>query len=327
MTEQRLRIAVIGVGAVGGYFGGQLAHAGVDVVFVARQETLRRLRASGLKVESPRGDLALKHVQVTDEIASVGLVDVVIVAVKAWQVPEVAQGLGPLLGPDTAILPLQNGIEAVEQLAGVCGKEHVLGGTCRIVAQQVEPGRIRDTGVEPFIALGELDDHRSPRAVTLVETLQRAGIACHIPENIQTSIWKKFMFIAPVSGVGSVARVPLGALRTQPETRALIEQAAREVEALAHARQVPLPANVVEQTLAFLDGVPAEATTSMQRDVMTGRISELEALNGAVVRAGRATEVATPVNAFLYAALLPQEVQARRVSNQSRHPRGANSNR
>jgi len=316
MAEPGVRIAVIGTGAVGGYFGGRLAQASVDVVFVARGETLRRLRESGLRVESPLGDLELAHVEATDELAAVGSVDVIIVAVKAWQVPEVAQSIGPLLGADTAILPLQNGVEAAAQLAEVCGQGHVLGGTCRIVAQQLAPGRIRAAGVEPFIALGELDNRRTPRVSALLATLQQAGIASHIPVDIHTSIWKKFVFIAPVSGVGAVARAPVGVTRTQPETRALIEQAAREVEEVAAAKGVSLPADVVERTLAFLDGMPAEATTSMQRDVAAGRPSELEAINGAVVRLGQVVGVATPVHRFLYAALLPQESQARQVRSQ-----------
>ena len=320
MTGRSLRIAVIGAGAVGGYFGGRLAQAGVDVVFLARGEILRRLRESGLRVENAQEDIDLVQVQATDDIASIGQVDVVVVAVKAWQVPEVAGTIIPLLKADTAILPLQNGVEAAEQLAAVCGEAHVLGGTCRIVARQVEPGWISEAGVEPFIALGELDSHPSPRATTLVDTLKRAGIACHIPPDIHTSIWKKFMFIAPVSGVGAVARVPLGVLRNRHETRELIKQAAREVQALAAARRVVLPADILEQTLAFLDGVPAEATTSMQRDVAAGRPAELEAINGAVVRLGADAGVATPVHRFIYAALLPQEDQARRLHNQSQVP-------
>ncbi|UCC31139.1 MAG: 2-dehydropantoate 2-reductase [Phycisphaerales bacterium] len=306
-----MRVAVFGVGAVGGYFGGRLARRGNAVIFIARGETLRALRRDGLRVDSPNGDIHLPEVEATDAIEKVGAVDAVLVTVKAWQVPEAAEAIRPLVTPRTAILPLQNGVEAADQLAEVHGRQQVLAGTCGIVAMKVAPGHVKHVGVDPFIALGHLDNHSSEQATALLETLLQAGIGAHIPDDIHTSIWKKFLFIAPVSGVGAVARAPLGVVRSVPETRELIVEAMREVSALAAAKEITLPADAVEKATAFLDDVAAEATSSMQRDIMEGRPSELESINGAVVRIGQAVNVPTPVNRFIYASLLPMEREAR----------------
>lgn len=302
---------MFGAGAVGGYFGGRLAQAGNAVTFIARGDTLRALRRDGLRVDSPNGDIHLPEVEATDAIEEVGVVDAILVTVKAWQVPEVAKTIRPLVTPRTMILPLQNGVEAADQLAEVHGRQQVLAGTCGIVAMKVAPGYIRHVGVDPFIALGHLDNHSSEQATALLETLRQAGIGAHIPDDIHTSIWKKFLFIAPVSGVGAVARAPLGVVRSVPETRELIVEAMREVSALAAAREITLPANAVQKAMAFLDDMAAEATSSMQRDIMEGRPSELESISGAVVRIGQTVDVPTPVNRFIYASLLPMERQAR----------------
>lgn len=310
MTKDELRIAIVGVGAIGGYFGARLAAAGHPVTFIARGETLRTLRDDGLHIESPNGDLTLSNVETTDRPSDVGHVDVVIVAVKTWQIPEVAEALRRLIGPHTAVLPLQNGVEAADQLAAVLGREHVLGGTCRIVALKVAPNRIKHIAVEPFIALGELDNRQSDRSAALVQTLQSAGIAAKNPPDIHVSIWNKFLFIAPVSGVGAVTRAPLGALRSVPETRELVRRAMKEVYAVAIAKGVKLANDAVDKTMAFLDGMLPEATSSMQRDIVQGRPSELEAINGAVVRIGQDLGIDTPVNQFIYASLLPLEAKA-----------------
>lgn len=315
MDSGGLRIAVVGVGAVGGYFGGRLLQAGESVSFVARGKTLRALRANGLRLESPQGNAVLSNLEATDSPVEIGAVDVVIVAVKAWQVPGIAESIHPLVGRDTVILPLQNGVEAADQLAAVCGKERVLGGICRIVAAADGEGHVKHVGVEPFIALGELDNHRSSRTARLVETLRRAGIAADNPADIQASIWKKFLFIAPVSGVAAVARAPLGVIRAIPETRSLVEQAMGEVSDLARSKRISLSAHSMRKTLEFLDTMPAESTCSMQRDIMGGRPSELDAINGAVVRLGRVLGIDTPVNQFIHASLLPTEVKAREVES------------
>ena len=307
-----LRIAVFGTGGVGGYFGGRLAEAGFDVVFIARGEHLQAIRERGLRVESVKGDFVVHPAQATDNPAEVGPVDAVLVTTKAWQLPAAAQAMRPLVGPQTMVVPLLNGVEAPDILAEILGPEPVLGGLCKISAFRAAPGVIRHVGVEPEVVFGELDGRRSER----VERLRRAFAACRgvtviVPENIRAAMWAKLTFIAPFSAVGAVTRAPAGVIRRLPETRHLLEAAMREVVAVAQGLGVALPAEAANRALAFTDGLEPHVTASMQRDIMEGRPSELEAQTGAVVRLGRKTGVPTPVNDFLYAALLPQERKAR----------------
>jgi len=306
-----MRIAVFGTGAVGGYFGGRLAQAGEDVVFIARGAQLQALRERGLRVESPKGDFSVHPAQATGDPAQVGTVDAVLVGVKAWQVPEAAEAMRPLVGPDTFVVPLQNGVEAPGQLAAVLGAEYVLGGLCRIVSFLVEPGHVRHAGLEPYVAFGELDDRPSERAERLRAAFARAGVTAEVPSDIRVAMWGKFLFIASFSGVGAVTRAPAGVLRSLPETRRLLEQAMHEVLAVAHARGIALPEQSIPNTMALIDGLLPEGTASMQRDIMAGRPSELESQNGAVVRLGQEVGVATPLHAFIYHSLTPLELRAR----------------
>ena len=306
-----MRVAVVGVGGVGGYFGGRLAVGGQDVTFIARGATLAALRERGLIVESVKGDFTVRPVKATDAPREVGPVEVVLVGVKAWQVPAAAAEVPPLIGPDTVVVPLENGVEAADQLAAVLGGAAVAGGVCRIVAFQVAPGHVRHAGLEPTVVFGERDRRASPRLERLRRAFEAAGVTATIAPDVDIAIWEKFLFIAALSGLGAATRAPAGEVRALPETRALVVQALDEIAAVAHARGVALPADAVARTLAFIDALPAEATASMQRDIMEGRPSELEAQNGAVVHLGEAAGVPTPVNAFLYAVLLPQERRAR----------------
>ena len=310
-----MRIAVFGSGGVGGYFGGRLAEAGETVTFIARGAHLAALLERGLAVESIAGDFEVRPVRATDDPRTVGVVDAVLVAVKTWQLGDAARAMAPLVGPATMVVPLENGVEAPEELGQVLGAEHVLGGLCRILAYVVGPGRIRHSAVEPYVAFGELDGSPSPRAESLLAAFRGAtGVVAEIPDDIRAAMWGKFMFITPVSSIGAVTRVPIGAFRATSETRALLHEALREIEALARHLGVRLPADAVGQTLEFVDAIPPDGTTSMQRDIMDGRPSELEAQVGAVVRLGARAGVAVPVHQFLYAALLPQE---RRVRGES----------
>ena len=306
-----MRIAVFGTGAVGGYFGGRLAQAGEDVVFIARGEQLRALKAHGLRVDSIKGDFALQPVQATDDPAQVGVVDAVIVGVKTWQVPEAARATRPLVGPETFVVPLENGVEAPDQLAAVLGAEHVLGGLCRIVSFVVEPGHVRHAGLEPYVALGELDNRPGERAERLRDAFTQAGVNAEIPADIQVAIWEKFLFIASFSGVGAVTRAPAGVLRSLPETRRMLEAAMREVLAVAQARGIGMTEEAVSRTMALIDGLPEAGTASMQRDIIGGQPSELESQNGAVVRLGQEVGVDVPLHGFMYRCLLPLELRAR----------------
>ena len=306
-----MRIAIYGVGAVGGYFGARLARSGEDVAFVARGRTLRALGDRGLRITSADGNFEVGGLRAFEDPAEIGPVDAVLLGVKAWQIPQAAEGMRPLIGPDTCVLPLQNGVEAPRQLTAVLGPQPVLGGTCKIISSVVKPGHIVHHGVPPHVALGELDNSRSERVQRLRDALERSGVQAEIPASIQAAMWNKFVFISTVSGIGAVTRSSVGELRDLPETRTMLELSMREIVDVGLAHEIPLPPDAVAEWMAFLDTLPAEATASMQRDITEGRPSELEAQNGAVVRLGFEKDVDTPVNAFVYYCLLPMERRAR----------------
>ncbi|HEY7613608.1 MAG TPA: 2-dehydropantoate 2-reductase [Gemmatimonadales bacterium] len=311
---ERLTFAVFGTGAVGGYFGGRLAEAGEDVRFIARGRHLAAISEGGLRISSVDGDLLVLPAPVTDDPAEVGPVDVVFVGVKAWQVPDAAVALRPLLGDQTFVLPLQNGIEAPYQLASVLGSDRVLGGLCRILAFLDGPGHIRHTGVTPYIAFGELDGSTSDRVEGLRRALARTrGVTVEVPDDIGIAMWSKFLFITALGGIGALTRSPIGVLRSEAKSRELLRQALEEIQAVAIGNRIALPAGTAERTLAYIDTLPPEGTASMQRDIMEGRPSELEAQVGAVVRFGERLGVAVPVHRMIYDTLLPLERKARAV--------------
>ncbi len=306
-----MRIAVFGVGGAGGRFGAFLARAGEEMVFVARGEHLRALRENGLVLETPEGEISVRPALATDDPGAAGPVDVVLLGVKSWQVGEAARAMGPLLGPETFVVPLQNGVEAAGQLAAVLGARRVVGGLCATFSFVVGPGRIRSLGRVHSVTFGELDRSRSERTERLRGTFERAGVAATIPDDIHVSLWEKFLFVVSFGGVGAVTRAPAGVVRTVPETRGLLRSAMEEILAVGRARGAALADDAVARALGFLDSLDPAGTTSLHRDLAAGRPSELEAWNGAVVRLGREAGVPTPVHGFFYASLLPLERRAR----------------
>ena len=308
-----MRIAIFGSGGVGGYLGGRLAEAGEEVIFIARGQHLQAIKERGLRVDSIEGDFVIHPAQASDNPEEVGPVDAVLVAVKTWQVTGAAEAIRPMVGPDTFVVPLQNGVEAPGQLAEVLGADHVLGGLCGMVSFIAGPGHIKHTGILPFIKFGEMDNHRSERVEQLYRAFKRAkGMDVEVPPDIRVAMWQKFLLIAAWSGVGGVTRAPIGVIRSLPETRRMLEQTMQEVYKVGRAHNVDLPGDVVKQTMVnFFDKVPASGTASMQRDIMEGRPSELEAQNGAVLRLGHAVGIPTPMNAFIYHTLLPAELRVR----------------
>ncbi len=306
-----MRIAVYGTGGVGGYFGGRLAQAGEDVIFIARGDHLQAMISHGLRVDSTKGDFVIKPVQATDDPAQAGTADVVLLGVKAWQIPDAAQAMLPMVGPETLVLPLQNGLEAPAQLAKVLGSEHVLGGLCGLSVFMAGPGHIRHTAIDPFVRFGEIDNSPSDRVKRLQQVFARAGVTAEVPPNIQTALWMKFLFITPFTGVGAVTRSPLGVWRSLPDTRQMAETALEELVAVARAREVLLPEDAVQTVMKAFDNLPPDITTSIQRDIMEGRPSELDALIGVVVRFGKENEVATPLHKFFYNSFRPMELRAR----------------
>jgi 2-dehydropantoate 2-reductase len=306
-----MRIAIFGAGSVGGYFGGRLARAGEDVVFIARSEHLNALLKHGLRVDSINGDFVVPSVQATDDPSTLGTVDVVLVGVKAWQVSEAAEAIRPMIGPETVVLPLQNGLEAPALLSEVIGDRHVLGGLCGLFCYVAGPGHIVHAGTDPFVKFGELDNHRSKRVDLLLDAFKSAGVTAEVPPDIQVAMWMKFLLITVWSGMGAVTRAPAGIWLSLPETRRMAEQSLGEIIAVAAAYDVALPENALETTMAVYDGLVPQSTASMQRDVMQGRPSELDAQVGAVVRFGQEVDVATPWHTFIYNSLLPMELRAR----------------
>jgi len=306
-----MRIVVLGAGGVGGYFGGRLAAAGADVTFFARGATLEALRSNGLRVDSINGDIRLPTVNATADASSIGTADAILVAVKSWQVRDACASVKAAVGDDTIVVPLENGMEAPDDIAAALGDKHAAGGLCGIVSFVVEPGHIRHISVDPFIAFGELDNRPSDRAQRLLDALKAASINAFIPPDIQRAMWMKFLFISTLSAIGSVTRVPAGVWRTMPEPRAMAERALGETVALAKARGVSLPDDVFDTVFQRIDALSPDSTASMQRDVIDGKPSELDAQLGAVVRMAHERGVEVPCFETLYAALLPQERRAR----------------
>jgi 2-dehydropantoate 2-reductase len=302
-----MRIAVFGTGGVGGYFGGRLAQAGEEVTFIARGEHLKAIRASGLRVDSPDGDFIIQPANATNDVSEVGEVELVVLGVKAWQVPEAARAIKPLVGTNTTVLPLQNGVEAVPQLVDELGASNVIGGLCRIVSFVVEPGHIRHAGFRPSIIIGELDNRHTDRIARIEQVFTRAGLDTTVAPDIQVALWMKFLFIASFSGVGAMANAPAGVIRSDPKWRGLILNAMAEIYRLAHERGVKLPAKSVDTVMASVDALPEDATSSMHRDIAAGKPSELESQNGAVVRMANEIGLAVPTHTLIYQTLKPLE--------------------
>lgn len=306
-----MKIAVVGAGGVGGYFGGRLAQAGLDVTFIVRGATLDALRKRGLRVDSTHGDFVIEQVNATDDPASVGPVDAILMAVKTWQVADAAKNLAPMIGPETMVVPLENGVDTPDVLEPLVGREHVLGGLCAIVSFIAAPGHIKHVAYDPFVVFGELDNRRSGRVEKLRAAFERAKVAAQVPESIQNSMWTKFLFIAPFSGIGAITRVPVGAWRAVPEVRAIVDNTLRELVAVARARGVDLGEDAVAKTWERYDAMAPESTASMQRDIMQGKPSELDGQLGAIVRLAQQSGVDAPATTFIYNCLLPQERAAR----------------
>ena len=298
-----MRIAIFGTGGVGGYFGGRLAQAGDDVTFIARGEHLNAIKRRGLKVESGTGDFVIFPAKATAEVREVGEVDLVVVGVKAWQVPEAARAMKPLVGANTTVLPMQNGVEAAAQLVNELGSASVIGGLCRIVSYVVEAGVIRHAGFKPSIIIGELDNRPTERVARIEQVFKRAGVEITVAADIQVALWTKFLFIASFSGVGALADAPAGVVRSNAKWRAQMVSAMEEIYGLAHARGVRLPADSIETVMASVDALPEDATSSMHRDIAAGKSSELESQNGAVVRMARESGVDVPTHTYIYEKL------------------------
>jgi 2-dehydropantoate 2-reductase len=295
-----MRIAVMGTGGVGGYFGARLAQAGHEVAFVARGRQLAALRARGLRVQSQLGDVHLPNVEVTDEPAEIGPVDLVLFTVKLWDTLEAAEAVKPLLGTQTAVVSFQNGVVKDDILRQALGAEYVIGGVTYIAATIAEPGVIRHSGTLQKLVFGEYDGSQSPRVRQFREACADSGIDAEISDRIEQAIWEKFVFLIGLSGTTSLARTPIGPIRSHPRSRAFLHDVMTEVVQVALAQGVPLPADYADERLAFTDQVPASMTSSMHHDLEQGNRLEVPWLSGDVVERGARLGVPTPCNRAIF---------------------------
>jgi 2-dehydropantoate 2-reductase len=300
-----VRIAVMGTGGVGGYFGALLARSGEDVHFIARGEHLNAIRASGLKVRSVGGDFVIDPAHATDTPSEIGPTDIVLFCVKTWDTESAARGVLPLLGPQTGVISFQNGVDNEGILAGLLGSEHVLGGVAHVTSSIGEAGVIVQTSAAARIAFGELDGRSTKRVVAFNETARAAGIDAVVSADIQKDIWTKWVFICAMAGVCTVARAPLGDVLSSTETRGLFIECMQEVAAVGRARGIRFDADLVDSQLRRAQALGPAARPSMLHDLEHGGRLELDSLNGAVVRLGAQYRVATPVNRFITAVLRP----------------------
>jgi len=299
-----MKIAVVGVGGLGGYIGGRLAHSGQDVTFIARGQRLAALQQNGLHVRSPDGEFRIQPVQVTDKPATVGPVDLIVFAVKTYDVQAAAEPLLPLLGPETALLPVQNGIAHIEQLRTLLGSQAILGGVSMISAHSPTPGEIERPGGPQRIEFGEIDGSSSARCAAIAEAITAAGIEPVVSTKIEERMWWKLAGVCGAA-VFALMRGNKGQVWHFAETPALVRQVVAEGVAVAQAQGIALSPNQPDETVAVFDGVPPQYKPSMLVDLEQGRRLEIEAWNGAIVRYGKQAGVPTPVNDLIYACLKP----------------------
>ena len=305
-----MKIAVIGTGGVGGYFGGKIAHAGYDVTFVARGEHLKAIQKNGLTIKSVSGNFSVNPAKVTDNLGELKDANFIILGVKAWQVTEIARALRNVIHGKAAILTLQNGVLAAEELSAELGKHHVVNGVCRIFCKIESPGIISHMGIEPSILFGETNNEKSERILLLKEIFDKSGVKSRVVDDIEAELWKKFIYIC-VSGLLAVTRSTFGEIRELKETRALMFELFEEIYALSQKMGIHIEHEVVAKTVAFIDTFSHDATASLTRDVWEGKPSEIEYQNGTVVRLGEKHGVHTPVNRFIYNCILPMERRVR----------------
>jgi 2-dehydropantoate 2-reductase len=300
-----MRIAVIGAGGIGAIYGASLAKAGADVAFVARGAHVAAMRENGLRIEGDRGEMHIRPTHATDDPASIGTVDYVLFSVKLWDVESAGEQIRPIVGPNTAVIPLQNGVDAAERLAAILGPEAVMGGTAFVTGAIVAPGVVRQTGTYQRMTFGELNGRNSERGERLRDLCAAAGFEGVLSPDVRVPIWEKFLLLVPLADLNALTRLPLGKWRADPDLAALFEAALRETAAIGLAEGVRLPPDSIDKTLAMMWSMPDHHMTSMGNDLLRGNRLELPWFAGKVVELGRRHAIPTPTNAFTYAALKP----------------------
>ncbi len=288
---------MMGSGGVGGFFGGRLASAGHDVTFIARGSHLAAMREHGLTIESePQGNLHVPKVRATDDPASIGPVDLVILSVKLWDTEAAAKQIKPIVGPGTAVLSLQNGVIKDDIMRRVFGEQAVMGGVCYVATHISKPGTIHQTGTMQRIVVGEYDGRKSRRAEELHAALVSSGVTAELSDDVRRSIWEKYVFLVALSATTTSMRRTLGPIRSNAQTRTFLHDIMREVVAVGRAHGVALPADYADNRLAFGDTLPADMTSSMHHDLEKGNRLEVEWLSGGVVKLGSEKGIPTPCN-------------------------------
>lgn len=307
-----MKIAIIGTGGVGGYFGAKLAQHGNDVTFIARGKHLEAIRDKGLLVKSFLGDFKIDNVSISDRISDLKSPEFVLICTKAWQVKEVCEELKNVIGENTVVIPLQNGVLAAEEIADILGKKHVINGLCKIISMIEAPGIIIHQGVEPTIVIGELNNKKTERIERIQTTLVNAEINTIVPPDIEAELWKKFISIC-ISGLLAVCNSSYGEVRELPETRTMMVELFNEIFRIAMAKGVKLRDDYVSKLVTFIDSLPYGSNSSLTRDVLEGKPSEIEYQNGTVVRLGKNFKMSTPINSFVYNCILPMEKRTRSI--------------
>lgn len=309
-----MNIVIYGTGGVGGYFGARLAQAGNNVTFIARGKHLEAIRQKGLQLKSIKGNYLVYPASATSNISEVNNIDLILVCVKTWQLFEVAEKIKPILNKNTIVISLLNGVDNTDVLCNIINEQHVLGGLCKVVSKVEDYGVINHLSYEPTIVFGELSNVHTERALEVEKIFLKAGITTKLASDIQKEIWTKFLFISTVSAIGALTRATIGEMITSPRIKEIMYKTAQEILSISKAKGVNLPENIIEKQFQVIENQPFHTTSSLQRDMMEGKPSELEAQNGTIVKMGIELGIPTPVNDFIYSCLLPQENKARGLS-------------
>ena len=305
-----MNIVVFGTGGVGGYFGAKLNKAGFKVTFIARGKQLVAIKNNGLHIKSINGDFTI-HPEVTDDVSTLTSIDLILIGVKSWQITEVAQVIKPIIDKNTMVLPLQNGADNADKLRAVLNAENVLAGLCKIVSKVEDYGVINHFAYDPEIIFGEYNNLQTDRVKQLKLVFDKAGFKNKLSGNIHLDIWRKYMFITTVSGIGALTRSSFGVMKQNDVVMDMMQKTAHEIKQIANTKEILISDADVERTLKMFDQMPFETTASMQRDMMEMKPSELENFNGYIVKEGIELGVETPINSFIYNCLLPQENSVR----------------
>ena len=312
-----MKIIVMGTGGVGGYFGARFAASGNDVSFIARGQHLNVIRRDGLKVRSELGDITIDPAVASDNPADFDMADFVLFCVKAYDTEEAAKLIRPIVGPDTGVIPLLNGVGHIKILERILKPKNIMGGVANISALIEKPGVIRHYATIQILRVGEMDDSNTPRIRIFRQTCEKAGIEAPTPNNIERELWQKMIMICTLAGVNCLTRLPLGACRSNTATRDLMKTLAKEAVTVARALDVSLPKDQVEKTMEVLDMLPVNMKASILAALERGERLEASALNGALDRLGKTKGVDTPMNRAVYASLAPHELGSQKSSTSS----------